>query len=127
MTLRRYECDDARFLIGLLYKVIKKYRSQSPIGAGVAHSYCIDFLEMKCIYSRVPRRRYSRDKIPAHRANPDTSVLLGKFPPPCDENQNYTSWELFATHCCLSWILNIFDFFHIQGLHIFASTLSDFP
>jgi hypothetical protein len=43
--------------------------------------------------------------------------LLGKFLPSCDENENYPPWELFATQYCLSWNLNVFTFFHIQGLH----------
>jgi hypothetical protein len=53
-------------------------------------------------YSIVPRRSYSRGKMRAERANPDTSALLGKFLLSCDGNQNDTSWELFATQCCLS-------------------------
>jgi hypothetical protein len=53
------------------------------------------------------------------------SLLLAKSLPSCDENQNYTNWEFFATSCCLDWKLNILLFFHIQRPHIFASTLSN--
>jgi hypothetical protein len=76
-------------------------------------------------YPIVPRRSYSRDKIPAHRPNPDTfggqlsSVLWWK--------SKLCFLRRTATPCCLSWNLNIFDFFHIQGRQIFASNLSDFP
>jgi hypothetical protein len=54
----------------------------------------------KCLI--VPRRSYSRDKMPPHQANPNTSVLMGKLLPSCDENQNYAPWQLFATQSCLS-------------------------
>jgi hypothetical protein len=53
-------------------------------------------------YPIVPRRSYSRDKMAAHLANLETSVLLGKFLPSCDENQNCAPWGLFAPQCCLS-------------------------
>jgi hypothetical protein len=53
-------------------------------------------------YPIVPMRSYSRDKLPPPGANPNMSVLLGKFLPFCDENQNHAFWELFATQCCLS-------------------------
>jgi hypothetical protein len=49
-------------------------------------------------------KSYSGDEMLPHRANPDTSVLRGKFLPSCDEdgNQNYPLWALFATQYCLS-------------------------
>jgi hypothetical protein len=39
---------------------------------------------------------------------------------------NYVPWELFTTHHCLYLKSNILSFFHIEGLHISVSTLSDF-
>jgi hypothetical protein len=56
-----------------------------------------------------------------------TSELFGTFLPICDENQNYVHWELLATKCCLYLKSNIFLSFDIEGLHISASTMSDFP
>jgi hypothetical protein len=56
----------------------------------------------------------------------DTSDLFGKFPLTCDERQNYTHWELFEMRCCLYSKANIVSFFHIEGLHISAITLSAF-
>jgi hypothetical protein len=38
----------------------------------------------------------------------------------------FIPWKLFATHCYLYSKVNHFDSFHIQGPHIFASTVSDF-
>jgi hypothetical protein len=55
-----------------------------------------------------------------------TSDLFGTFLPACNENQNYAHWELSATQCCLYLKSNISSFFHFEGLHISASTLSDF-
>jgi hypothetical protein len=49
--------------------------------------------------------------------NPSRSVM---------KNQNYVPWELFATPCCVYSKINVFIFFHIHGLRIFVSTLSDF-
>jgi hypothetical protein len=59
-------------------------------------------------------------------ARRDPSDLVGIFLPACNENQNYAPWKLFETQCCLHSKSNIFSFFHIQGLHISASTPSDF-
>jgi hypothetical protein len=56
----------------------------------------------------------------------DASDLFSTFLPACDENQNYAHWELFAAQCCLYLKSNILSFFHIEGRHISASTLSDF-
>jgi hypothetical protein len=58
--------------------------------------------------------------------NRGTSDLFGKFLPTCGENQNYAHWELFAAQCCFESKSNIFSFFHIQGLHIFATISSIF-
>jgi hypothetical protein len=57
----------------------------------------------------------------------DTPNLFGIFLSACDENQNCAHWELFATRYYLYSKSNIFSFFHIERLHISASTLSDFP
>jgi hypothetical protein len=46
--------------------------------------------------------------------------------PSCNENRNYAPWGLFEARCCSHSKLNILSFFHIQRLHILASTLSDF-
>jgi hypothetical protein len=51
--------------------------------------------------------------------------LLAKFLPSCDEDQSYDPWKLFAISCCLYSKINISDFFHIHGLDIFASIVSD--
>jgi hypothetical protein len=58
-----------------------------------------------------------------HRGTPD---LVGTFLAACNENQNYAHWELFATQHCLYLKSNILSFFHIEGLHISPSSLSDF-
>jgi hypothetical protein len=60
------------------------------------------------------------------RANRNISHLVAKFLPFCDENGSCPPWEFFRTLCCLYSKMTVFDFFHIQGLHIFAGTLSDF-
>jgi hypothetical protein len=63
----------------------------------------------------------------ADRPNrPEMSDLFGTFLPACNENQTYAYWELFAARCCLYLKSNILMFFHIEGLHISANTLSDF-
>jgi hypothetical protein len=59
-------------------------------------------------------------------ANRHTSDSFSKFLPACDENQNDAHWELFATPPCLYSKSNIFLSFHIEELHVFASTLSHF-
>jgi hypothetical protein len=56
----------------------------------------------------------------------DTPDLVGTSLPACGENQNYAPWELFETWHCLYFKSNILSFFHIEGLHISASTPSDF-
>jgi hypothetical protein len=71
------------------------------------------------------RRSYSCDNTSMCQANRDISHLLAKFLPSSYENRSYPPRELFATPCCWCLEINAFDFFHIQGLHIFASTLSD--
>jgi hypothetical protein len=52
--------------------------------------------------------------------------MFTKFLPSSDENRGYPFRELFATLCCSYSKINVFDFFHIQGGYIFATTLSDF-
>jgi hypothetical protein len=49
-------------------------------------------------------------------------LWLGFF----EENCSYHSRKLFTTLCWWCSEINIFDFFCIQGLHVFASALSDF-
>jgi hypothetical protein len=66
------------------------------------------------------------DKTSARRAGRYISHLLAKFFLSSDENRSYPPRKLFSTPCCWYLKINIFYFFHIQGLHIFASTLSDF-
>jgi hypothetical protein len=51
-------------------------------------------------------------------SSPNYSVLRRK--------SNCPPWESFTTSCCRSSKINVCDFFHIQGLHIFASIVSDF-
>jgi hypothetical protein len=72
------------------------------------------------------RRSYSCDETSMRRADQDISPLLTKFLPSRDENHIYPSQKLFATPCCLDLKINVFDFFHIYGVHIFTSILSDF-
>jgi hypothetical protein len=52
--------------------------------------------------------------------------LVTKFLSFCNEKHSYPPWELCATLYCSYLRISVFDFFHIQGLHIFASTLSYF-
>jgi hypothetical protein len=56
----------------------------------------------------------------------DISDLITKVLQSSDEKESYPPWELFVTPCCLYSKMNHFDYFHIQGRHIFASTASDF-
>jgi hypothetical protein len=71
-------------------------------------------------------RSYSCDKMMMRQAEWDISDLITKFLPSSDEKESYPPWELFVTPCCLSLKINHFDSFHIQGLYISASTVSDF-
>jgi hypothetical protein len=54
------------------------------------------------------------------------SPFLRKFLPVCDENQNWASWESFATQTRLHPESNIFPFFHVQELNTFPGTLPEF-
>jgi hypothetical protein len=54
-----------------------------------------------------------------------TSDLFGIFLSACNENQNYAHWELFGGQYCLYLKLNTLSSFHIEGLHLSSSTLSD--
>jgi hypothetical protein len=74
----------------------------NPLFSSGSYRQYEHFLHQSTKYPIVPRRSYSRDKMTAHLVSPETSVLLGKFLPSCDENENYPPWELFATQYCLS-------------------------
>jgi hypothetical protein len=67
------------------------------------------------------KRSYSCDMTLTYQADRETSHLIAQFLPVCDENQNYSQYRLVYIPN-----RNCFIFFHIQGLHIFASGLSDF-
>jgi hypothetical protein len=69
------------------------------------------------------RRSYGCDGTSMRQADQDISHLFTKFFPSSDENRSYPSRELFAILCCLCLNMDIFDFFHIQKLYVFASTL----
>jgi hypothetical protein len=69
----------------------------NPLFSSSSYPQYWDFLHPSTKYPIVPRRRYSRDKMPPHLANLERSVLLGMLLPSCDGNQNYAPWELFAT------------------------------
>jgi hypothetical protein len=56
----------------------------------------------------------------------DVSDLTTEFLQSSDENYGYPPRELFVTSHCFYPKINHFDYFHIQGPHIFASTMLDF-
>jgi hypothetical protein len=70
-------------------------------------------------------RSYSCDKLTMRQAEWDVLDLITKLLKFPDENYSYPARELFVTSCCLYSKINRFDCFHIQGLHIFASSASD--
>jgi hypothetical protein len=70
-------------------------------------------------------RSYSCGKLTIRLPERDVLDLITKFLQSSNENQNYAPRELFATFHCLYSKINHFDYFHIQGLHISASTVSD--
>jgi hypothetical protein len=87
------------------------------------HVYHIDPSANK--HPGAPRRNYYCDKIPASRAERDTSRLLGKFLPPCIENEKYAPWDLSATRWWFWWSSNALALVDVQGPERMAGTLSD--
>jgi hypothetical protein len=60
------------------------------------------------------------------QADRDISHLVMKFLPFCDENQIILPENYLQSPVVHVRNRNVFVFFHIQGLPIFANTLSDF-
>jgi hypothetical protein len=81
---------------------------------------CISYL-ISSLYMNVFKRFWTCDLTfsPSGDVNPHDVVHGGL-------RSSHMSGEWFTTLCYLSSKIRIFDFFHVQGLNIFASTLSNF-